>query len=98
MDIFLFPSLFEGLAVSLIEAQAAGLNVFASDIKEIRKAKMSNNFELISLDKKEDEWAQIILDKIEDENEREKRKNKIEECGFNIKCEAKKLERYFERD
>ena len=31
MDVFLFPSLFEGLPVTLIEAQAAGLPIVASD-------------------------------------------------------------------
>lgn len=31
MDIFIFPSIFEGLPVALIEAQAAGLPIIASD-------------------------------------------------------------------
>ena len=31
MDLFLFPSLFEGLPVVLVEAQAAGLKCMVSD-------------------------------------------------------------------
>ena len=31
MDLFLFPSLFEGLPVVLVEAQAAGLKCVVSD-------------------------------------------------------------------
>lgn len=42
MDVFLFPSLFEGLPVTLIEAQAAGLKVLASDTisKEVMVTKL----------------------------------------------------------
>jgi glycosyltransferase involved in cell wall biosynthesis len=31
MDVFLFPSLFEGLPVSLVEAQASGIHSVISD-------------------------------------------------------------------
>ena len=95
MDIFVFPSLFEGLPVALIEAQASGLSTFASDKVISKKSKMSEYFEFISLDKNEEEWAKIILEKTENTIEREDRKNDIKKAGYDIKAEAKKLEEYF---
>ncbi len=54
MDVFLFPSLWEGLAVVLLEAQAAGVPVIASDIPGVREgiAKVEQNhlFPLASLE------------------------------------------------
>ena len=96
MDAFVFPSLFEGLAVVLIEAQASGLNVFASkDVMPIQ-AKMSKYFRFISLFEDEKEWAKIIIDECNHcEVKRENRINDIAENGFDIKLEAKKLEKYF---
>ncbi len=92
MDVFVFPSIFEGLAVALIEAQASGLLVFASDKAMPTTAKMSEDFEFISLGKDAEEWAKIIINNLEEANERENRRNNIRKMGFDIKLEAKKLE------
>lgn len=50
-DIFLFPSLYEGLSVALIEAQASGVKILASDTID-KKTKLTNNIEFISLENK----------------------------------------------
>ncbi|MDH7446573.1 glycosyltransferase family 1 protein [Aquimarina sp. 2201CG14-23] len=59
MDVFVFPSLYEGLPVTLIEAQAAGLQVFASDTitEEVR---LTNLIEFISLQESPEFWAKKI--------------------------------------
>lgn len=62
MDIFIFPSLFEGLPVTLIEAQAVGLPILASDtITDEVKITELVNFKSIEIQPKL--WAKDI-DKI----------------------------------
>jgi glycosyltransferase involved in cell wall biosynthesis len=60
MDIFLFPSLFEGLPVVLVEAQAAGLKCIASDtITE--ECDVTGRVDFISLNQTPQYWANLIL-------------------------------------
>lgn len=62
MDVFLFPSLFEGLSVTLIEAQAAGLRCVISDrIKPYNV--LSETTVQISLDDSVDKWCEAVLDR-----------------------------------
>lgn len=62
IDIILFPSLFEGLPVSIIEAQAAGLPCILSDTIDYETA-ITSNVEFYSLNAPISEWANAILDK-----------------------------------
>ncbi len=94
MDIFLFPSLFEGLPVALIEAQANGLPVYASKDTISDKSKMSDNFNFISLNKSGKEWANIMYN---NKNNRKDNKQSIAENGFDIEQECEKIENYFKR-
>lgn len=59
MDIFIFPSYFEGLGIVLIEAQAAGLKCLVSDIIP-KEVKVNENIHYLSLEKKE-KWIETIL-------------------------------------
>lgn len=61
MDIFLFPSKFEGLGLVLIEAQATGLPCYTSKDVVPTEAKVSNLLEFISLADSSVEWAKIIF-------------------------------------
>ena len=97
MDALVMPSLFEGLAVILLEAQAASLKVFASKKVIPNLVKMSNDFEFISLEKDAEEWAEIIVNDCNDKKDkREDRRNTIRKMGFDIEIEAKKMQKYFE--
>jgi glycosyltransferase involved in cell wall biosynthesis len=57
MDIFVFPSLWEGLPVTLIEAQAAGLPSIVSDAVTSEANILADQFTQLPLTKKSDEWA-----------------------------------------
>lgn len=61
IDLFLFPSLFEGLPVVMIEAQAAGLRCIVSDTIT-SETDVTGRIKFISLKESAEIWAQTILD------------------------------------
>ena len=63
MDVILFPSLYEGLPVAIVESQAAGLPHVLSDSISDEIDMGMNLIEFISLDKPAEFWAERILRK-----------------------------------
>lgn len=59
MDIMIFPSLFEGLPVSLVEAQATGLPCIASD-RITDEVNITDCMTPVSLSKSAQDWAEIV--------------------------------------
>lgn len=60
MDIFLFPSHFEGLGIAGLEAQANGLPVLATKDKIPSDLKLNSNFEFVSLNSSPEVWGEKI--------------------------------------
>lgn len=60
MDIFAFPSLFEGLGIVAVEAQASGLPVVASDAVP-KEAKIIDRMTFMPLEESPERWATMIL-------------------------------------
>ncbi len=60
-DAFVFPSLFEGLGISLLEAQASALPTFAARDNIPSEAKASDNFTFLSLKDSPKLWADELL-------------------------------------
>lgn len=87
MDCFIFPSLYEGLPFTLVEAQAAGLPVYASDSVS-QEAKITDFVEFISLKKSANYWADRILNKIIN---RVDCKQQIVDKGYSIEDTVKKV-------
>lgn len=93
MDVFVFPSLFEGLPVTLVEAQAAGLPCVVSGTitKEID---IVENMRFLDINGTISEWVK----EIEKKREREKETYRmIEEAGFDIKKNAEWLTEQYQR-
>lgn len=93
MDCIIFPSLFEGLPIVIIEAQAKSLNCFVSDTVT-KDVKITENVSFLSLDKGAKYWAEIINPTLN----LHKKRNTIEDltiAGYNIEVEAKKLEQLY---
>lgn len=98
MDVFLFPSIFEGLGLVLIEAQVAGIPVIASKNVIPNEVKMTNGFIFVSLQKSANEWAEIVLQQIKTKKQNQKNIEYIRKNGYDIKNEVKKMQQYFEGD
>ena len=86
MDVFLFPSLYEGLGLVAIEAQAAALKVIASDYIP-KEANTTNYFEHYPLDDKS-VWVNRIL-VLSNGYERKDMSDEIIDNGYDIKNVAK---------
>lgn len=89
MDLFLFPSLYEGLGMVLIEAQTNGLFCLAST--EVPKiAKVIDNVKFISLKENASTWCSNI-----ETIGRSIDLKTIKNSGYDIVTEAKKLEQKY---
>lgn len=93
MDIFVLPSLFEGLPIVSIESQVSGLITLLSE-NITKESKIIESTRFISLNKNSKEWAEEIL-KIDSNYDRKKYENEIIESDFNIKKSALKLEHFY---
>lgn len=93
MDLFLFPSLYEGLGMVLIEAQCSGLPCVAST-EVPRGVAVTNIVKFLCLNNSLNSWKIEILKLIK----QTKRKNNIKivsMSGYDIKHESKKIEKKY---
>jgi glycosyltransferase involved in cell wall biosynthesis len=93
MDCFVFPSLFEGLGIVAIEAQAAGLKTLCSDNipKEVQITKL---LEYMSLSNSSLKWAEKILS-YDNRYERKDLYEEIKRAGYDAMDLATQVEELY---
>ena len=93
MDVFVLPSLFEGIPVVGVEAQFADLPCLFSD-KTPSEVKFNVRTRFVGLDKSPEFWADEIL-AARDEESRSNTREDIVNSRYDIKCAHSILEDYY---
>lgn len=92
MDVFVFPSLYEGLGIAVVEAQAAGLPCFISD-KVPLDCKKTDLVKQIPLQAPPEQWAEQIL--AAQSSERKDTYSEIVSAHYDIVENARWLENFY---
>lgn len=91
MDVYCAPSLYEGLSVSMVEAQAAGLHVITSTGVPEEVRLMPNSVSFLSLNESVEHWVERLLSPYE----RKDTYAEICQAGFDIVENARRLQQFY---
>ena len=96
MDVFVLPSLFEGLPVTLVEAQSAGLPCVVSDTVT-KQISLTQTMQYVGIEDTDiDAWISCILRFADTENDRSAYADVMKASDFNIENCTEKLMRIYE--
>lgn len=93
MDVFVLPSLWEGLPFTLVEAQAAGLPCVISDVISDESI-VTDLIKKESLKQSAEIWAKKILN-VYDETTRKDTAYLVKDAGFDIETSAQWLQEFY---
>lgn len=94
MDVFLLPSLFEGLPIVAIEAQAAGLPCVISD-SVTKELVYTDLIDFVSLNSSVDIWSKQILRQSQRKLKRSGYREKLEKSNYYLPRSVELLEREY---
>ena len=96
-DCFFLPSLFEGLPVSGVEAQASGIPCIFSDTIT-KELSYIDAVKYVSLSKSEIYWAEQLLDYLNKDIDRNKGINYFQLSSFSDKNAGERLEKFYKNE
>ena len=94
MDVFIFPSLFEGLGIVSIEAQAAGIPVLCSEGLP-PETNITPIYHMLMLKEGAEVWAQSAIDIAKTPLAHSNMQEYIIDSGFDMKVVAEMMEKYY---
>lgn len=93
MDYFVYPSRFEGLPGTMVEAQASGLRCLMSD-SICREVVVTNLVKTMNISESPEAWARYIMQSID--YERVSHVKEMQEAGFDVSAQAEKMMNFYE--
>ena len=94
-DLFLFPSIHEGLGIVLIEAQMNGLPCIVSERVPTEADMKINLYNKCGLDENVTKWTKLIEDILDDDISRNISKKSLQNKGYDIKEVSNRIYKWY---
>ena len=94
MDVFVFPSLFEGLGIVAIEAQAAGVPIVCSEGLP-PETDITPIYQKLLLSDGAEKWANVALEMAQNLKAHTNMQQYVIDAGFDMDATAKYMESYY---
>ena len=94
VDLFIFPSIYEGLCIAPIEAQASGIPCVLSDVIS-KEVQLTDLVKFVRLNDSNETWVKTITSLINKKIDRGNYNHMIIQSGYDIHANAKQLAEYY---